>query len=189
MRISCGIWPEPSIFGSEYFEAGEGGLLDGVGGEDGFGDLLEVIGFRAEGGGKFGKRGNEFFRRQRDADDAGGGREDFFRLAVKGFGGGFAGGARGVDAGLADRAVGVAGVDGDDAHFAAGGAEMFRIDEERCGVDAITGEGGGGGSRCVGDDQGEVSAAALLQSGLDGSKAKAAGNHKLRKVAHHLLAI
>ncbi len=101
-----------------------------------------------------------------NADDAGGRREDFFWLAGERFGRGLAGGAGGVDAGLACRAVGVAGVDGDDADFAARGAKMLRVDEERRGLDAIACECGGGGCGRVGNDQSEVGAAALFEAGL-----------------------
>ncbi len=53
MRISCVIWPEPSL-GRRDFDAGEGGLLHRVGGENGLRDLLEVIGLGAERCGKLG---------------------------------------------------------------------------------------------------------------------------------------
>ena len=39
-----GISPGPSISGVVDFDAREGGLLYGVGGDDGLGDLLEVVG-------------------------------------------------------------------------------------------------------------------------------------------------
>ena len=65
--------------------------------------------------GEHGHRGDELFRRQRDADDAGGGRKDFLRSAPKDFSGGCAGGACGGQARFAGGTVGVAGVDGDHA--------------------------------------------------------------------------
>jgi hypothetical protein len=111
MRTSRG---EP---GSVDFEAGEGGFLYGVGGEDGLGYLLEVVELRAERCGEGGKDGDQLFRGKRDADDAGGGRKDFLGQAAEDFGGGVAGGARGGQTGFAGGAVGVAGVDGDYANM------------------------------------------------------------------------
>ena len=127
---------------------------------------------------------DELFRGQRNADDAGGGREDFFWLAGEDVGGGFAGGAGCVEPGLARGAVGVAGVDGDDAHFAAGGAEVLLSTMSGAALTRLAGEGCGSAGGGVGDDQGEVGASALLEAGFGGSEAEAAGNDKLGKVAH-----
>ena len=51
-------------------------------------------------------------------------------------------------------------------------------------VDAVGGEGGGGAGRCVGHDEGEVGAAALLEPGFGGAKAEAARNEELGDVGH-----
>ena len=138
--------------GSQNFNARKGGLLYGVGGDDGFCNLLEVVGLRADGFGKVRQCGDEFFRRQRNADDAGGGWEDFFWLAAECFGCGFAGGAGCIDTGLTHGAVGVAGIDGDDADLAGGGAEVFRVNEKWRGFDAVAGERGRSRCRGVGND-------------------------------------
>ena len=94
------------------------------------------------------------------------------------FCGGRAGGARGVQAGLPRGAVGVAGIDGDNAHLAAGGAQVFLVHNQRRGGDAVGGEGGGGAGRRVGDDEGKVGAAALFEPGLGCAKTKAARERK-----------
>ena len=53
------------------FQAGVGGLFLGVGGEDGQGDLLEVVELRAQIGGQAGQGGDELPGWQRNTDDAG----------------------------------------------------------------------------------------------------------------------
>ncbi len=166
-------------------ETGEKGrLFHGVGGQDGFGNLLKVIRLGTDGFRKFRQRGDEFFRRQRNADNSGGRRKDFFRFACERLGGRLAGGAGSIDAGLSDSAVGVAGIDGDHADPAARCEKMFRVNEQRRGLDAIACECGGGSCGRVCNNQREVGAAALLQAGLGRSEAKTAGNHKLREIAH-----
>ncbi len=125
-----------------------------------------------------------FCGRQRHADDAGGGWEDFLRAAGEDAGGGIAGGAGGVEAGLAGGAVGVAGVDGHDAHFAPGGAQVLLVHDEGRGDDAVGGEGRGGAGWRVGDDEGEVGAAAGFDAGFDGAEAESAGNDESGKVSH-----
>ena len=170
--------------GASDFDAGEGGLLHRVGGQDGLGDLRKWSGSAPSEAASAGMHVNELLRRQRDADDAGGGGEDFLGLAGEDLGRGVAGGVGGVETGLAGGAVGVAGVDGHDAHLAAGGAEMLLVHDERRGGDAVGGEGGGGAGRRVGDDEGKVGAAAGFDAGLDGAKAKSAGNDESGKVSH-----
>ena len=86
--------------------------------------------------------------------------------------------------GLANGAVGVTCIDGDDPDFSARGADMPCVNEERRSFDAIGGEGRCRRRGCVGNDQREVGAAALLESGFGGTEAESAGYHKLRKVAH-----
>jgi len=112
--------------GAGNFDVGEGGLLNGVGGENGFGYIEEVIDLCAECGGGFGQRGDKFFGGKRDADDSGGRWEDFFGLAAEGFRGGFAGGDGGVESCLAGGAVGVACIDGGETNAASGGGEIGR---------------------------------------------------------------
>ena len=58
--------------GTVDFEASEGGLFNGVGGEDGGGDIEEVIDAGAERCGGFGEGSYELVGGKRDADDAGG---------------------------------------------------------------------------------------------------------------------
>ena len=103
---------------------------------------------------------------KRDADDAGGGGEDFLWLAAEDLCGGGARSASGIESGLARGAVGVAGVDGDDADFSASGAQVLLVDDKRRGGNAVCGEGSGGAGRSIGDDEGEISAAALLSGRL-----------------------
>ena len=86
--------------------------------------------------------------------------------------------------GFAGGAVGVAGVDGCDADMAASGAEMGLVNDERGGGDAVGGEDGGGAGRLIGDDEGKVGAAALLEAGFGGAKAEAARNERLGVVGH-----
>jgi len=125
-------------------EAGEGGLLDGIGGENGLCDFKEAIEFRTQRCGEGGQGGDELFSRERDADDARGRRKDLLGRAVKEFGDGIARGVGGGQAGGAGGAVGVSGVDGDGADLAAGSAQVFFIDDEGRGSDAVGREGGGG---------------------------------------------
>ncbi len=166
------------------FKAGEGGFLGGVGGEDGLGDLLEVVEVGAEGGGEGGKDGDELFSREGDADDAGGRWENFFGEAVEELSGGGAGGAGGGEAGFTGGAVGVAGVDGGYADAAAGGAEMFLVDDQGRGGDAVSGEDGSGAGGDVGHDEGEVGAATLFEAGFGSGKTEAAGKEELGGVRH-----
>ncbi len=100
------------------FEPRECSLLNRVGRHDGLGHLLEVVKAGAQVSGQAGKDGDEFLGRQRDTDDAGGGGNDLFQLAMEELGGGLTGGARRIETGLASGAVGVAGVDGGYAHLA-----------------------------------------------------------------------
>ena len=144
MRTSWRISPAPSISACGDFDAREGGLFDGVGGQDGLGDLLKVVRLRAEDLASSGSAAMSF--------SAGSGTpmtpveegNTSSGLQAKVSCGGLASGAGGVDAGLAGGAVGVAGVDGDHADFAAGGAEMLSVHKQRRGFDAIAGESGGG---------------------------------------------
>ena len=76
-----------------------------------------MVELRAQRGGQRGQHGDELFRGQRDADDAGGGRENLFRGARKDFRRGSAGGARGGQARFSGGTVGVPGVDGDNANL------------------------------------------------------------------------
>jgi hypothetical protein len=85
---------------------------------------------------------------------------------------------------LAHRTVGSAGVDGRYAHPASGGAQVFLVDDERRGSDAVGGEGRGGAGRRLGNDQGKVSAAALFETGLGGAEVKAFGEQELGCVCH-----
>src|SRR5487761_2285812 len=101
------------------FDAGEGGLLDEVGGHDGLGELGEFLLSRADGFGEFGKFGYEFFCRERNADDAGRAWEGLLGRACEDAGCGETGFFGSVIAGLASGAVGIAGVDEDDAYLAA----------------------------------------------------------------------
>jgi len=113
--------------GAGDFDAGEGGLLHGVGGEDGVGDLKEAIGLSAQGCGKGGHRVNELVGRQRDTDDAGGRWKDLIRAAGEDAGGGSAGSVGGIEASLTGGAVGVAGVDGHHAHFSLGCGQVLLV--------------------------------------------------------------
>jgi len=79
-----------------------------------------------------------------------------------------------VKAGLAHGAVGIAGVDGGHAHFAAGGAEMLLVHDEGGGGDAVGGEESCCADGGVGNDQGEVGTTAPLQAGSCRGKPKAA---------------
>ena len=63
--------------------------------------------------------GDDFLRRQRLANDAGGGEEDLVRGHAERGGGGFGGGLHGTLAGGAGEDVGVAGVDDQAARQAA----------------------------------------------------------------------
>ena len=176
MRTSCARPSRPLPV-----QPREGGLLHGIGGEDRLGSLVEVAVFGAERCGKSGQDGDELFRGQRDADDAGGRWKNLFRAAAENAGGGGAGGAGGAETGLASGTVGIAGVDGDNAHAAAGGAQMLLVNDEGRGDDAVRGEGRGSAGRRVRDNEGEVGAAAGLQAGLDGAKAESAGDENESK--------
>ena len=90
-------------------------------------------------------------------------------------GDGFARGAGRVQAGLAGGAVGVAGVDGDNAQPTSGGAQVLLVDNEGRGGDAVGGEGGGGACWHVSHNEGKVGATALLEPGLGGAKTKTTG--------------
>ena len=146
--------------------------------------MLEVVELRAQRLGKSGEGGDELLGRQGDTDDSGGRGKDFFRLAAEDMCGGGAGGAGSGQTGFASGAIGVAGVDGGYADTAAGGAEMGLVDNERRGGDAVGGEGGGGACRLIGDDEGKVGAAALLEASFGGAKAEAAGDEELGGVRH-----
>ena len=166
------------------FEVREGNLLHGVGSENGLGNLLKVVELRTQRRGERGENGDQLFRRQGDADDAGGRGENLLGRAIEDRGGGGAGDAGGDHAGLTSGAVGVAGVDGGHANTPATGAEMLFVHDQRRGDDAVGCEGGGGAGRRIGHDEGKVGAAALLEAGFDSAKAEAAGDEKLGGVRH-----
>ena len=92
---------------------------------------------RSERCGELRQGGDELFRRQGNADDAGGGGEDLFWPAGKCLGGCAAGGAGRIEPGLTGGAVGVARIDGDDADLAASGAQVLFVDDKRSGFDAV----------------------------------------------------
>ena len=97
---------------------------------------------------------------------------------------GGAGGASGIRSGFAHGAVGVARIDGDDAHVAARRAQVLLIDDEGRGNYAVRSECGGGARWSVGNNQGKVGAAAGLEAGLAGDKAEAERDNVLRWIAH-----
>ena len=122
---------DPHLFAVDL-EPREGGLLHRVGGQDGLGHLLKMIGFRAQPRPpEPGKRRNQLLGRQRHADDSCRRWKHFLRPAAEHSRRGFARGAGRIQASLAHRAVGVAGVDGHHAHFAAGGAQMLLVHQQR----------------------------------------------------------
>src|ERR1019366_9470670 len=148
------------------------------------GGLLEVAEVGVQMGGQSGQRGDDFFSRQRNADDAGGGGKNFFGAAGEELGDGRAGGAGRIQPGLAGGAVGVAGIDGHSAQLASGGSQFLLLQDQRRGGDAVGGVGGGGAGRLVGHDEGKVGVAALLEPGLGCTKAEAAGDDGLGCVVH-----
>lgn len=77
------------------------------------------------------------------------------------------------EADFAGSTVGVAGIDGEDAHVSVTAMQVLCAYGERRGFDAIGGEHGSGGCGCVSDDDCEVGFAARLESGFDSSEAKA----------------
>ena len=90
-----------------------------------------------------------------------------------------AGGSRCCQACRARCTVGVAGIDGDYAYFAPSGAQVFLVyDKRRCRY-TIRGEGRGRAGWRVGNNQGKVGAAALLEAGLDGAELKTLGKEEL----------
>jgi hypothetical protein len=118
--------------------------------------------------------GDEFLCRQRNANDAGGRRKDLFRSAAEELGGGLAGGAGRIQPGLANGAVGVAGVDSRYAHFASAGPQMFFIHNQRSRGDAVGRKGGSGARGRVGHNESKVWAAALFKPRFGSAIAKAA---------------
>ena len=164
--------------------AREGCLLHRVGGDDRLRDFLEVIRLRTHARREFRQRRDQLFRGQRNADDSCRRRKHLPRTAAEHLRDRLAGGARGIDARLPRRAVGVACVDGHHAHLAAGGAQMLHVDQHRRGLHAIAGERGRGAGRRVGNDQRKVRASAGLQSCFRRAKTEALRNQKLRDIAH-----
>jgi hypothetical protein len=167
-----------------YLQPCEGGLLYGIGSHDRLGGLLEVVEVSAQMGGQAGQRGDDFFSRQRNADDAGRGGENLFRAAGEKLSDGLAGGASRIQPGLTGGAVGVAGVDGHGAQLASGSSQVLLVEDQRRGGDAVGSIGCGGADRLVGHDEGKVGVAALLEPRLGCAKAEAAGDDGLGCVAH-----
>jgi hypothetical protein len=85
---------------------------------------------------------------------------------------------------FAHGAVGVAGVDGRDAHPAPRSAKIFFVDDQRSGCDAVGREGGCRAGRSVSSDNRKVGAAASFETGLGGAKFEAARNEKLGCICH-----
>ena len=98
--------------------------------------------------------GEEFFRGEWDADDAGGGRKDFVEDTAELVADGDAAFEAGVEAGLSCGAVGVAGVDDERGDFASGCGEMFAADGYRSGDDLVAGKQGRGGGSAGTDGRG-----------------------------------
>jgi hypothetical protein len=122
------------------FQAGEGGFFHGVGGENGLGDLLEVVELRAQGCYQGGQRRDQLFGRQRDADDAGGGGKDLSGRTLEERAAAAQVASGGGQAGLTRGAVGVAGIDGHHAYAAARCAQMLLVDNDGRGSDQVGGE-------------------------------------------------
>ena len=66
----------------------------------------------------------------------------------------------------------------------AGGAEVFLVYDERRGYDAVGGQRRGGAGWMIGNDQGEVGTAALLEAGFGCAESKAAWKQDLGCVCH-----
>ena len=123
---------------------GDGDFLGvGVAGDDGGGDVGAV--FRTEALDEFVVFRLDADHRHRQADDAGGGDADFRALQFERLGDGIAHRVGVVDALDAGAGVGVAGVGDDGAEVAL--AEMRLGNADGRGLDAVGGEGAGGGAR------------------------------------------
>jgi hypothetical protein len=129
----------------------------------------------AQGCGQGGQRGDQLFGRQRDADDAGGGGKDLFGWAAEDFLRGGAGGAGGGQAGWPAAQLALPALMATTRTRPPVARRCSLSTMSGRGDDAVGGEGGGGAGRRIGHDEGKVGAAALLEAGLGGAKAEAAG--------------
>jgi hypothetical protein len=164
------------VDGSAFdLKAGMSDFELGVGGEDRSGEGFGVFGCIAECGFGGGNCGGEFFDRQRNADDAGGRREDLIEDAAELLGDSDAALAAGVDARFAGSAVGVARIDEDGGYAATSCGEMSASDCYRCSDELIAGEEGGSAGSAVADCECNIGLAAGFDTGFDGGPSETEG--------------
>jgi len=146
--------------------------------------MLKVVELRAERESQSRHNRNQFLHRERNANDAGGRREDFLGPALEDFRRGRTGGSSCRQSRFARGTIGIAGVNRNQPHTACGCTQIFLVDNQRSGYYAVGSKGRGCACRRVCSDEGKVGAAALLEARLGGPEAKAARNEELGCIGH-----
>ncbi|HEX4542504.1 MAG TPA: hypothetical protein VH114_05005 [Candidatus Acidoferrum sp.] len=157
-----------------HFEGSSGGFRARVGGAYGERSFGKGARRRAAEPRNDGQRSQNFFERQRNANDAGGADEDFLRRAVKTLGR-FGDRALGGCVTLrASGAIRIAGIYHHGAHAALRGAQVLLGNQDGSSDNEILRKNGGGGGGHVTREDGEVEGASFFQAASGRGEAEAA---------------